>query len=326
MMTTLALPQFDEPTPQGASWHGYAFGIGLESELPFPGIQPTAEPAARMTSWREIDSEKVEDAWELGDGELLFERRHPDGRLFLRVDGQGPLGYRMWAPYYGRHLVSADGHAIASALPRVPPVRWQRLFFAQVLPLAAALHGLTLFQASAVAVDGRVLVFVGAAGSGKTSLTAHLVALGASFVTDEVLALESGGSTVLAHPGPSRLSLHETELRRIPSTQELRVGPCVGRSDKLMFEPEPVATALPVARLYVLRPEPGAARIWIKPLEEPAGRSLRGSSFVNYLHTSLKRDPEICAVLDETVTTYDLGFPSGTRARDLAARVLAHRG
>jgi hypothetical protein len=324
-MATLALPQFDEPTPQGARWHGYAFGIGLESELPFPGIQPTAEPAARMTSWREADPEEVEGAWELDDGELLLERRHPDGRLFLRVDGRGQLGYRIWAPYYGRHLVSAGGGSIASALPRVPPVRWQRLFFAQVLPLAAALHGLSLFQASAVAVDDRVLAFVGPEGSGKTSLTAHLVALGASFFTDEVLALEAAGADVLAHPGPSRLSLHETELRRIPSTQELRIGPCVGRSDRLMLEPEPVATALPLGRLYMLRPELEAERIWIEPREEPAGRSLQGSSFVNYLGGGLERHLAICAALDEAVGAFDLGFPIGTRARDLAARVLAHR-
>jgi hypothetical protein len=56
-----------------------------------------------------VPADEVEAAWRLEDGELLLERRHPDGCLFLRIDACEPFGYRIWAPYYGRHLVSADG-------------------------------------------------------------------------------------------------------------------------------------------------------------------------------------------------------------------------
>src|SRR4051812_16369846 len=189
-MTTLELRT--QPASPVTRWSGSGFGLVLQASEPFPGLPPTAAAGQRVTSWREVAAQEVEGAWRLGDGEMLLERRHPDGRLFLQIDSDEQDGFRIWAPYYGRHLVAPDGCSITSALPRVPPVRWQRLFFEQVLPLSAALQGLSLFHASAVAVRGKVLPFIGPSGSGKTSLTAHLVALGASFFTDDVLVVESG--------------------------------------------------------------------------------------------------------------------------------------
>lgn len=322
-MATLEL--LTEPAPPVARWSGYGFGLVLQASEPFQGLPPTTAAGERVTSWREASAEEVEAAWRLEDGALLLERRHPDGRLFLQIDSHEQDGFRIWAPYYGRHLVTPDGCSITSALPRVPPVRWQRLFFEQVLPLSAALQGLSLFHASAVAVRGKVIPFIGPSGSGKTSLTAHLVALGASFFTDDVLVVESGPAGLRAHPGPARLSIDEGELRQIPSTQKLRIGPCVGRSGKLMLEPEPCASPLPIACVYFLRPDSDATRITISEGDSP-GKSLLGSSFINYLRARryLERQREICAALEGSVRLYDIGIPPGSRARDVAARVLAH--
>ena len=168
----------------------------------------------------QVSAEEVEAAWRLEDGEALLERRHPNGRLFLRIDSHERDGFRIWAPYYGRHLVALDGCSIATPLARVPPVRWQRLFFAQVLPLSAALQGLSVFHASAAAVRGKVSRSSAFRAAGRP-LTAHLVALGASFFTDDVLVLESRPAGVRAYPGPARLSIDKAELGQIPSTQKL---------------------------------------------------------------------------------------------------------
>ena len=133
-MATIELQPEDVARPPGARWVGHAFGIAFESEGPFPGM-PAAPPlTARVTTWREARDREVDQAWRPNAGQDLFERRHPDGRLFLLVEHEAQTGFRIWAPYYGRHLVSTDGCSIVSSLPRVPPVRWQRLFFSQVLP------------------------------------------------------------------------------------------------------------------------------------------------------------------------------------------------
>ncbi|HEY7018027.1 MAG TPA: hypothetical protein VH297_06120 [Gaiellaceae bacterium] len=326
-MATVELPAH-EPTEANGHWRGHAFGLTLESAAEFPGLQAgSGEGSEQTTAWNEISAEEIDGAWHVADGDVLVEKRHVDGRLFLRIDHGDDLGYRIWAPYYGRHLISTDAARIDSALPRVPPARWQRLFFAQVLPLAAALRGRTLFHASAAALDGKVVALLGPSGAGKTSLTAHLVALGASFFTDDVLAFEVTESGVVAHPGPARLTIEPHELARIPSTQEARLGGCVGRSDKLMLEPQPYPSALPVSHLYFLRPEPAGGRIAIAEREGSPGRSLLSASFLTYLSSPdyLSRHLEVCARLDATARLYDVHLPHGCRARDAAVHVLAHR-
>jgi hypothetical protein len=314
--------------PRHEVWRGRALGITLESAAPFPGLPFCADGApGRIATWHEERARTVDEAWQLEDGEVVVDLRHTDGRVFMRIDRRTDEGYRIWAPYYGRHLVSADGRSIRSALPNVSPWRWQRLFFAQTLPLAAALQGLEVFHASAVALGGRVSAFVASSGTGKTSVAAHLVTLGASFVTDDVLAIEAAGDTVVAHPGPARLSIDDSELRRVPEGQRSRLGVPIGRSDKLMIEPDPTTAPLPLASLYFLRrPASEVSRVTINAADATATRSLLGSGFLAYLNTPerLRKHLEVCSAIAERTRLYDVLIPKGARAREVAATTLAH--
>ena len=67
----------------------------------------------------------------------------------MTIDRDAAGAFRVVTPGLGAHLVSADGSTIDSDVPRIAPQFWQRPFFAQVLPLAAALNGLELFHATA---------------------------------------------------------------------------------------------------------------------------------------------------------------------------------
>ena len=69
------------------------------------------------------------------------------------------------------------------------------------MPFAALLQGLEVFHASAVVRHGEAIAFLGPSGAGKTSLAVELCARGASFLADDVLALEPRGVELLAHPG-----------------------------------------------------------------------------------------------------------------------------
>ena len=313
--------------PQHDVWRGRAFGIALESAEPFPGLPFCGDgTAGRIATWHEERARAIDDAWLLEEGEVVVDLRHTDGRVFMRIDRRADDGYRIWAPYYGRHLVSADGRSIRSALPNVSPWRWQRLFFAQTLPLAAALQGLEVFHASAVAVRGRVAAFVGSSGTGKTSVAAHSVALGASFVTDDVLAVETNGNAVVAHPGPARLSIEDSELRRVPDGQRSRLGLAIGRSDKLMIEPAPTTTALPLGALYFLKRPADVSRVTIVDAEATATKALLGSGFLAYLDTPerLRNHLDVCSAIAERTRLYDVLIPKSARAREVAATALAH--
>lgn len=310
-----------------ATRRGHALGVTIESDEPFPGLQEFHDPLpARRTAWCEATADEIDEAWPVSDGRVLHERRHPDNRLFLRVDSRAGVGYRVWAPYYGRHLVSPDGTVVKSALPRVPFVRWQRLFFGEILPLAACLQGLHLMRSSAVAIGGRVVAFLGPKYSGKTALTAHLVARGAEFVTDDALAIELTPSGAVVHPGPARLSIERAEFERVPSTQRARVGDCVGRSDKLMLEPAPIAAPLPLGRIYLLRPDSAADHVAITHAEPAPLGLLLGATVVDYLRAPdvLQLQLDVCNALAETIPVYDVDLPRGCRAGEAAANVLAH--
>jgi len=326
-MATVELQPVRPASVLSPSRRGHAFGVVIESAKPFPGLQAVDGPLpTRLTSWRETSADEIDSAWPINEGRVIHERRHPDDGLFLRVDRRDCIGYRVWAPYYGRHLVSPDGTSIESALPRVPFAGWQRLFFAEILPLAACLQGLHLVRSSAVAIDGRVVAFLGPKHSGKTAFAAHLVALGAEFVTDDALAVELAPAGVMAHPGPARLSIERVELERVPSTQRARVGDCVGRSDKLMLEPAPVAEPLPLGRIYLLRPDSAVERMAIAHAEPAPLGLLLGATVVDYLRAPqvLQLQLDVCNAIAETVPVYDVDLPRGCRAREAAARVLAH--
>jgi hypothetical protein len=293
-----------------------------------PGVQPLRSiDVGRTTAWREVPAPEIEGAWSLEDSAILLKRCASDGRLFLRIEAHGHEGYRFWAPYYGRHLVSFDGRAISSAPPRVPPARWQRHFFGEVLPLAAGLQGLSVFRASAVSLGDRVVVIGGPPASGKTAVIAHLIALGATFVSDDVVALEQLGEDVVAYPGPTRLGVKDAELHRIPSTQEARLGRGIGRSDTLIFEPSPITRPLPVRSVYLLQPETRLDRIAVSPSDIAAGRALSDADMLSYLAADETRSRTLelfCKAVDRTADAYTVMTPRRARARDVAARILAH--
>jgi hypothetical protein len=119
----------------------------------------------------------------------------------FRIETHPQEGYLLFGPEYGAHLLSADGSRLRCFPEGQPEGAWQRLLIAQILPFAALLHGLEVFHASAVVRDGTAVAFLGPSRSGKTSLALELCRRGASFLADDVLALESRDGALFANPG-----------------------------------------------------------------------------------------------------------------------------
>ncbi|MEZ5766633.1 MAG: hypothetical protein R3D80_02500 [Paracoccaceae bacterium] len=88
------------------------------------------------------------------------------------------------------------------------------------LPRAARDHGRALRpgtggrrnHASAMAMDGRALVFAGPSGSGKSTLATLLLGAGAALAADDHVALTTGGDAVLAFPTRPNLKPGTAEL------------------------------------------------------------------------------------------------------------------
>src|SRR4051812_24123356 len=133
-------------------WRGQAFALDLDSPMPLVGVPPAAGDGFPRTAKLEFLTTDVFDSvWPSRSAVRLFQLSFVDGTPMMTVDHDFSAGYRIWAPYHGRHLVAIDGQTIFSARPIRRGWWWQRLFLAQVLPIAATLQGLELMHASAVA-------------------------------------------------------------------------------------------------------------------------------------------------------------------------------
>jgi hypothetical protein len=182
--------------------------------------------------------------------ELISDERGPDGEVLFQIAGS-ELGYRIAGPRYGAAIVSPDASRIWGSPGTGGMADWRRLLIAQVLPFAAVIRGLEVLHASAVAVGGEAVAFLGRSGAGKTSMAMALCRLGATFLADDVLSVEREDGCLLGHPGAPLAGIGR--------------GP---REEMVPMAPHP--TQLPLKTIFVLDRRPrGPARPRFEPVVEP---------------------------------------------------------
>jgi hypothetical protein len=326
-MTTLVSATVPTPSWTSGPWHGRAFGLELEANFTIPCASSTfRHRVPRRTSLEAMSPSELETHWRRRDAVTIADPRWPGGRRVITIEYHDEVGYRIWASRHGRHIVSSDGVQIRSALPRVAPWRWQRLLFAQVLPLAALLQGLELFHASAVAIGDRAVAFSAPSGTGKTSVASHLVARGAQLITDDVLALELTGRGVQAHAGAGIAGVHAAELRAMTADGRSRLGPEIGRDDKVYLATELSDRPMPLGALYFLSRGPRFEQLEIEESAPPDPRLLLGSSFLAYLRTRerLTNLLDICARIASSAQIFHVRVPPGIPAIEVAQEIESH--
>lgn len=196
-----------------------------------------------------------------GDGEgrkaacpasLNFPGAHTGRALSLRLDG-GPtvrvecedddlcdlLQATLWplqAPPRQRHEIEIvvtceadaygvwrDGIAIATNLERVSVRRicLQALLMALLPPLDVA----ALLHASSVSIAERAILLAGATGSGKTTLMIALIGTGATYLADDLTALDPSGRRVAPFPVAASVKKGSWGIlqRQFPSLDRCRV-------------------------------------------------------------------------------------------------------
>jgi hypothetical protein len=143
-----------------------------------------------------------------------------------------------------------------------------------VLGFALRMRGVTCLHASAVAVGGRAVAFLGPPGAGKSTTAAALARQGHPVLTDDVLALSEEGGAFLAQPGYPRLRLWPESvdaLSAAPSALPPLSAPEGGgrlhldlTRDGYRFQRQP----LPLAAVYLLdgrRDDPSAPSVEAVP-------------------------------------------------------------
>jgi HPr kinase/phosphorylase len=116
-------------------------------------------------------------------------------------------------------------------------------------------------HAGCVAIDGRGLLILGAAGSGKSALALDLIALGADLVADDRVLLARDGDRLSARPVPRLAGLIEARgigLLRLPHRTQAAVVLALDldRVEPLRLPVRRSMTLLGVELPLILRPEP----------------------------------------------------------------------
>jgi hypothetical protein len=304
---------------------GRAFGLDLVGCFTAPGLWARANGGGdRPTALELVPTLLPGRDWPATGAERIHSHRFGPTGPMLTID-RSPSGYLLKVEGWGAYRVSRRGGHILLAPPAAARWRWLRLVTAQVLPLAALVQGLELLHASAVSIGGRAFAISGTSHSGKTTLAAHLALGGAGIVTDDVLAVERGSASPIAHPGAPLLNLGADIAGGLSLRERRALGSVLGRDQaglRLLVERE--QRALPLGALYFLAN--GSGR-WprIDRIERPEPERLLGACFSRGLRTPrrLERQLDTCARLAR-VPVFRIRGSRAVHPRALAAAVHEH--
>ena len=310
--------------PDASAWRGQAFALAVSAPHPLIGVPPRdAAACVGHTCMRFASAPEVDELWG-DDGTRLFARHYTDGTPYLTVDEKDSVGFRIWASGHGRHLVSEGGRSILSAPPDGDGWWWQRLVLAQVLPIAAAAQGIEVLHASAVAFDDAAVAITAAAGTGKTSLAAHLLDHGADLLADDVLALEVDGAEIVAHPGVGLVNIDPTQRANLGPRAADLLAAVAGEGEKLYVLADVATRPQRLAAVYFL--ERSAEHRSVQITKADDARALLGTSFLPYLQSPayLVRHLDLCSRIAEADACFAIQAPAGLSAAELARAVRAH--
>src|SRR5689334_8495434 len=306
-------------------WRGRAFALDIEAPEPLVGVpESTAGGAVGFVRLEVVPRAEADVAWGRPESRRLFARYYTDGTPYLTVDHAVSKGYRVWAAEHGCHLISEDGRRVKTAPPPGSDWWWQRLVLAQVLPIAASLQGIDLLHASAVAFGGKAIAITAEAGTGKTTLAAHLLDRGAELVADDVVALELAGGDIVAHPGVALANIDPSQYAQLGARARKHLATELGAGDKLYVLGDLVDRPYPLAAVYFLRRDGGWSDVILE--RETDARKLLGSSFVPYLEgpAYLLKHLDVCSRIAERVPVFLLTAPARMAADELAAALAEH--
>lgn len=194
---------------EAPTWSGEAFGLRLRSEFPLPGLTPDAEgaPGARAI----VLTLAAGPADPFAGAERLQEWHYPDGTLGLTIDHDEGRGYRFYLYGAGVFVLAADGGRVVLHLApeHAEAWDWRRYLIGQVLPFAALLHGLEVFHASAIEIEGGAVLLAGGSGLGKSTLALNMHLGGTGFLADDSVAVELAERRLLAHPAIATAKVRE---------------------------------------------------------------------------------------------------------------------
>jgi hypothetical protein len=256
---------------------------------------------------------------------VISQPKDRNGRWYTRVTADPRSGYLLEAVGLGVFHISAKGTRVWCGPTTDQTWRWQRALVGQVLPFVSALRGFETLHASAACLEGGAIAVSGPSGSGKTSVLAELLLSGASFVTDDVLALQTDEGAVIAHPGIDHLSLRHITANRIGRSRVRRLGTRIGRDEtSLRLGVDRDDTPVALSALCFLDRSGSIPVPEIHHITAPGPALLLGATFNLALRSRerLTVQLDVCASIARTCRVIRVGVPQDPDFTQIAAMLV----
>jgi hypothetical protein len=269
------------------------------------------------------DGPNIDDSSEPPPGEVIAAFETDGLRWYTATSTES--GFRFRFRECGEFVISADLAEVEIRRDPAGHVDMLPILMAgTVSAFLLTLRGLTVLHASAVAVDGAALAFVGQSGRGKSTVAALMCAAGAELITDDVLTIDAG-QPVRCTGGASELRLrraaaaiadqHAGAATRLTADDRvalrLRTAPREPLPLGAIVVPGPSRSA---TELEVRRLPATTALLWILGFPRIFGWCLR---------EVLTRDFATVGKLVDQVPVYEVIIPWGPPFDPDIARVLA---
>lgn len=231
-----------------------AYGLSIESDIPLPELclsnSNVDHPDVRVVSK------------ELVAGEA------PDNRLYYRPSGAD----RVIILWPGLGLLEALGGQTLNYLPPAtdtPRLVWRLFLACQGLGVILQQRGQLVLHASAVAHEGKVALFIGTHGAGKSTMAAAACASGWQLLSDDVTTVTPVAPGFLVQPAFGSMRIKRA-IRSHFSLDAPVEGELIEGTHKVLcnmssrFQTQP----LPLGRIYVLNNHPELEILAPPPLEQ----------------------------------------------------------
>lgn len=185
-----------------------ACGLSLASDAPIRGLRPiAADRRADVTISMCGHARSVDRSWE--SGSVWYESPELDasGRPEMTIE-VCESGFRLAYCDDTTFLVDRPGDRVSVHWPApLSDADAASYLTGSVLAFVLRLRGSVPLHASAVAIDGRALLFVGDSWSGKSSTAAAFSTLGYPVLADDIVRIDLGDGHLAAYPSHPRLNV-----------------------------------------------------------------------------------------------------------------------
>jgi hypothetical protein len=231
--------------------HSYlAYGLGIRSALPLPEllVRPAVPDVVLRVGRIDVVPPRADDA-----SVRCWATPHEFGFSSERI---------------GKGVVRGGCEIIVDPVPGVEARRLRLFILSWLLSAVLLQRGRLLLHASAVAMNGRVVAFVGQRGAGKSTLASALYERGSALVADDLLAIDTTPPIPAVDPGFPQCKLLPESIASIGQPPET-LPPLHSASAKRVLHAVRGFREhrLPLDRIYVLA---DGDREWIEPLAPTA--------------------------------------------------------